>query len=211
MADFHPEVTKGTSLALTFIFFIGKCSCKMVLRSFFSSHNNETSRQWNISSACQGAMLRVSFSLPVLRFLKWGKVITLLWWCLILSVRRKLIKCGGAVEEKKESILLLLTFKALKWNVFTITAYKPVIFMHQFCQSAFNRYQLISIYLSIVIWKSIPTDNHRNLGHRLSISIGIDWYWLSLINDFIDWIPPVLLSCVNSLRLTYFNWLVLFL
>ena len=125
--------------------------------------------------------------------------------------QKKTDKCGGAVEEKKESILLLLTFKALKWNVFTITAYKPVIFMHQFCQSAFNRYQLISIYLSIVIWKSIPTDNHRNLGHRLSISIGIDWYWLSLINDFIDWIPPVLLSCVNSLRLTYFNWLVLFL
>ena len=125
--------------------------------------------------------------------------------------QKKTDKSGGAVEEKKESVLLLLTFKALKWNAFTITAYKPVIFMHQFRQSAFNRYQLISIYLSIVIWKSIPIDNHRNLGHRLSISIGIDWYWLSLINDFIDWIPRVLLSCVNSLRLTYFNWLVLFL
>ena len=156
MADFHPEVIKGTSFDLTFIFFIGKCSCKMVLRSFFSSHNNETSRQWNISSTCQGAMLRVSFSLPVLRFLKWGKVITLLLWCLILSVRRKLIKCGGAVEEKKESILLLLTFKALKC-------------VHNNCV------QTCDIYAPIpsICFQSIPID--INLSINCYLKINTNW------------------------------------
>ena len=55
---------------------------------------------------------------------------------------QKGIYCGQGVEEKEESIVLLLTLKALKRNVFTITAY--VIFMCQFCQSATNdtnRYQ----------------------------------------------------------------------
>ena len=61
--------------------------------------------------------------------------------------------CGQGVEEKEESIVLLLTLKALKRSVLTITAY--VMFMCQFCQSATNNIDtniLISvIYLSIVI------------------------------------------------------------
>ena len=44
--------------------------------------------------------------------------------------------CGQGIEEKEESIVLLLTLKALKRNVFTIAAY--VMFMCQFCQSATN-------------------------------------------------------------------------
>lgn len=44
--------------------------------------------------------------------------------------------CGQGVEEKEESIVLLLTLKALKRNVFTIAAY--VMFTCQFCQSATN-------------------------------------------------------------------------
>lgn len=44
--------------------------------------------------------------------------------------------CGQGVEEKEESIVLLLTLKALKRNVFTTAAY--VMFMCQFCQSATN-------------------------------------------------------------------------
>ena len=44
--------------------------------------------------------------------------------------------CGQGVEEKEESIVLLLTLKALKRSVLTITAY--VMFMCQFCQSATN-------------------------------------------------------------------------
>ena len=44
--------------------------------------------------------------------------------------------CGQDVEEKEESIVLLLTLKALKRNVFTIAAY--VMFTCQFCQSATN-------------------------------------------------------------------------
>ena len=43
--------------------------------------------------------------------------------------------CGQGIEEKGESIVLLLTLKAFKRNVFTITAY---VFMCQFCQSATN-------------------------------------------------------------------------
>jgi len=79
--------------------------------------------------------------------------------------------CGQGIEEKEESIVLLLTLKALKRNVFTITAYKHVIFMCQFCQSATNRYQSISvIYLLIVIEnRYIPIDNHMNLHQRLVI------------------------------------------
>ena len=38
--------------------------------------------------------------------------------------------CGQGVEEKEESIVLLLTLKALKRNVFTIAAY--VMFTCQF-------------------------------------------------------------------------------
>lgn len=44
--------------------------------------------------------------------------------------------CGQGVEEKEESIVLLLTLKALKRNVFTIAAY--VMFTCQFCQSTTN-------------------------------------------------------------------------
>ena len=44
--------------------------------------------------------------------------------------------CGQGVEEKEESIVLLLTLKALKRNVLTTAAY--VMFMCQFCQSATN-------------------------------------------------------------------------
>ena len=44
--------------------------------------------------------------------------------------------CGQGIEEKEETIVLLLTLKALKRNVFTIAAY--VMFMCQFCQSATN-------------------------------------------------------------------------
>ena len=44
--------------------------------------------------------------------------------------------CGQGVEEKEESIVLLLMLKALKRSVLTITAY--VMFMCQFCQSATN-------------------------------------------------------------------------
>ena len=55
--------------------------------------------------------------------------------------------------------------------------------------------QLIPIdicYLSIdCYWKSIPIDNHMNLRQWLVIdcqTIGIDWYRLSSVIDFIDWI-----------------------
>ena len=44
--------------------------------------------------------------------------------------------CGQGVAEKEESIVLLLTLKALKRSLLTITAY--VMFMCQFCQSATN-------------------------------------------------------------------------
>ena len=56
--------------------------------------------------------------------------------------------------------------------------------------------QLIPIidicYLSIdCYWKSISIDNHMNLRQWLVIdcqTIGIDWYRLSSVIDFIDWI-----------------------
>ena len=69
----------------------------------------------------------------------------------VLSRRRKKDTCGQGVEKKEESIVCLLTFKALKWNVFAIMTYKDVISMRRFRQSATNWYQSISIYLSIVI------------------------------------------------------------
>ena len=50
--------------------------------------------------------------------------------------RWKTDTCGQGVEEKEKSIVLLLTLKALKRNVFTIAAY--VMFTCQFCQSATN-------------------------------------------------------------------------
>ena len=112
--------------------------------------------------------------------------------------KRKTDTWGRGVEEKEESIGLLFIFKALKWNVFTITLYRTdVMFMRRFCQSANNQYQLTSIYLSIVIENQyqctttqIFTIDWSLIISRvgLSISIGIDWYRLSSIIDFIDWI-----------------------
>ena len=72
----------------------------------------------------------------------------------------KWIAVDGALKRKKR-VLSLLMFKALKWNMFPMTAYKDVIFMRQFRQSATNRYQSISIYLLIVIenrYQSITTQ-----------------------------------------------------
>ena len=98
--------------------------------------------------------------------------------------------CGRGVDEKEESLTLLLTFKELKWNVFTITAYKDGIFMRRFLQSATNRYQSISIYLLIVIenrYQSITTRIFAiDWSSIININrlIDIDWYWLiSIVID----------------------------
>ena len=111
--------------------------------------------------------------------------------------KRKTDTRGRGVEEKEESIVLLFIFKALKRNVFTITLYRTdVMFMRRFCQSANNQYQLTSIYLSIVIENQyqstttqISTIDWSFISSRvgLSISIGIDWYRLSSIIDWIRW------------------------
>ena len=83
--------------------------------------------------------------------------------------------CGRDFEEKEESIVFLLTFKALKWNVFTVTAYKDMKFMRWFSQSATDHYQSVPIYLSIVIenqYQSIlPQASLPSMGHQLSESI----------------------------------------
>ena len=94
-------------------------------------------------------------------------------------VKRKRDTCGWGVGEKEKSIFLLLTFKALNWKVFTITAYKDVIFMRLFRQSATNRYQSISIYLLIVIenqYQSITT-----------IIFAINWSSIININQ-LEWV-----------------------
>ena len=68
-----------------------------------------------------------------------------------LSCQKKTDFCGRGVNvnEKEESIVLLLT---LKWNVFTFTAYKVVFLcVLLFCPSATNQYQLVPIYLLIGI------------------------------------------------------------
>ena len=90
----------------------------------------------------------------------------------------------GALKRKKR-VLSLLMFKALKWNMFRITAYKDVIFMRQFHQSATNRYQLLSIYLLIVTenrYQSITTQilaiDGSSIIH-IKWLIDIDWYRLS--------------------------------
>ena len=104
----------------------------------------------------------------------------------------KWIAVDGALKRKKR-VLSLLMFKALKWNMFRITAYKDVIFMRQFHPSATNRYQSISIYLLIVIenrYQSITTQ--IIISHRWVIDYPyqvINWYRLVLIIKFIDWIP----------------------
>ena len=107
--------------------------------------------------------------------------------------RWKTDTCGRGVEEKEESIVLLLTFKALKWNV------QPIC----------NQSILIDINLSIdCYWKSIPIDNHTNLRHRLVIdyqyqSIDIDWYWL--ISIVIDYLKVTFTPNVNLYHVTKFS------
>ena len=84
--------------------------------------------------------------------------------------RWKMDTCGRGDEEKEESIVLLLTFKALKWNV------------QPFC----NQSILIVINLfTDCYWKSIPIDSHTNLRHGLVIDYqyqSINWYRLVLID-----------------------------
>ena len=99
----------------------------------------------------------------------------------------KWIAVDGALKRKKR-VLSLLMFKALKWNMFPITAYKDVIFMHQFRQSATNWYQSISIYLLIVIenrYQSITTQilaiDGSSIIH-INWLIDIDWYRLSKLS-----------------------------
>ena len=98
----------------------------------------------------------------------------------------------GHWRERRDYYLCLM-FKALKWNMFRITAYKDVIFMRQFHHSATNQYQSISIYLLIVIenrYQSITTQilaiDGSSIIH-INWLIDIDWYRLS--NYFINWIP----------------------
>ena len=95
-----------------------------------------------------------------------------------LSGQRKTDTCRRGVEEKEESIVFLLTFKELKRNVFTITAYKDVIFMCRFRQSVTSRYQSISIYLSIVM-----ENRYQSIPKRI---FAIDWSSIININRLID-------------------------
>ena len=90
----------------------------------------------------------------------------------------------GHWRERRDYYLCLM-FKALKWNMFRITAYKDVIFMRQFHHSATNQYQSISIYLLIVIenrYQSITTQilaiDGSSIIH-INWLIDIDWYRLS--------------------------------
>ena len=105
-------------------------------------------------------------------------------WGLVTSIAGMRIRTMKKVEG---SNVLLLTFKALKWNVFTITACKDVIFMHRFRQSVTNRCKSISVYLSIVTenrYQSITTRIFANdWSSIISINqlIDIDWY-------FINWV-----------------------
>ena len=67
--------------------------------------------------------------------------------------QKKTDKCGGAVEEKKESILLLLTFKALKC-------------VHNNCV------QTCDIYAPIpsICFQSIPIDINLSINCYLKIN-----------------------------------------
>ena len=109
----------------------------------------------------------------------------------LLSCQRKRDTRWKGRWREGESIVLPLTFKALKRNVFTITAYKDVIFMLPFRQSETDRYQSISIYLSIVIenrYQSITTRIFVMDGSsiiNINRLIDIDWYWLiSIVIDY---------------------------
>ena len=86
--------------------------------------------------------------------------------------QRKTDKCGGAVEEKKEYSspvnIQSIKMKCVHNNcVQTCDIYALILSICNQSESDINL--SINCYL-----KSIPIDNHRNLGHRLSISIGID-------------------------------------
>ena len=94
----------------------------------------------------------------------------------LLSCQRKTDTWGRGIEEKEESIILLLTFKALKWNAFTTIAYKDVIFMCRFPLSAINGYQLISVYLSIVI-----ENRYQSISTQI---FAIDWSSIININRY---------------------------
>ena len=96
----------------------------------------------------------------------------------LLSRQRKTDTRWKRRWRERESIVLLLTFKALKWNVFTITVYREVIFMLRFRQSANDRYQSISIYLSIVI-----ENRYQSITTRI---FAIDWSSITNINRLTD-------------------------
>ena len=97
------------------------------------------------------------------------------------SGQRKTDTCRRGIEEKEENIVVLLTFKALKWNVFTVTAYKDVVIMRRVRQSATNQYQFI--YLSIYQYQFIFVidDQYQSITARI---FAIDWS--SIINQSID-------------------------
>ena len=101
----------------------------------------------------------------------------------LLSCQRKMDTCGLG-EEKGESIVLLLTFKAFKWNVFTITAYKDVIFMCCFRQSTTNWYQSIQLLIHTFIYISIVIENRYQL--ITTWIFAIDWSSTININWVID-------------------------
>ena len=99
----------------------------------------------------------------------------------VLSRQRKTDTCGQGVEKTEDSIVRLLTFKALKWNVFTIITYKDVIFMRRFRQSATNWYQSISIYQSIVIENRSQSITTQIFAIDCQYQ-SINWYQLVLID-----------------------------
>ena len=61
------------------------------------------------------------------------------------ELSKKTDTCARGVEEKEESIVLLLTLKTFQLNVFTITGtvYKDVKFIRRFRLFATNQYQFI--------------------------------------------------------------------
>ena len=96
----------------------------------------------------------------------------------LLSCQKKTYTCG---------IDLLLMFKALKWNVFTI------LYTKMWCLYANSvNLQPININLSVdCYWKLIPINNHMNLPHWLVIDYqyqSINWYWLILIDIDYHWL-----------------------
>ena len=86
--------------------------------------------------------------------------------------------CGWGIEEKEESIISI-NVQSIKmkyvYNNYIITAYKDVIFICQFGQSATNRYQSISIYLLIVIENRYQSITTQILAIDGSLIIHINW------------------------------------